>query len=327
MQRALKATLGLAISIACMWLAFRSVSLSQLWAVLPSIPVETVVACLAVGSSTLFLRSIRWRILLQSSEPVSVRTAFAVNAAGQMGNAILPARVGDLFRATNLGRAGLSSGFALATVVVERVLDAGALVLISSLVLAGREGDAPWLAQASRLVAVAAVAGLAFTILLPRLEGPILRLSGVVAPVRWKERVHALAQEFLLGLRSFHHARRAAGFLLLTFVIWLVDSTGVIVLAHGFGLRLALSQAVLLISALGLSSALPAAPGNLGVVQYVVVTVLASFGVARPEALGLGVILQLINIVTLSSWGLAGLWFLSARPHVAQTLVCENQVL
>lgn len=296
-----------------MLLAFRSVSLNQLWAVLPSIPVETVALCLVLGSSTLLLRSMRWRILLQSSEPVSIGTAFAVNAAGQMGNAILPARVGDLFRATNLGRAGLNSGFVLATVVVERVLDAGALVLISALVLAGRESRAMWLIRASRLVAVAAFLGLALTILLPRFETLILKLAGAAAPSRWQARIEQLISQFLLGLRSFHHAGRAAGFLLMTFVIWLVDSSGVIVLAHGFGLKLALSQSVLLITAMALSSAVPAAPGNLGVLQYVIVTVLATFGVARTEALGLGLILQAINTVTLSFWGLAGLWFLSAR--------------
>jgi len=96
----------------------------------------------------------------------------------------------------------------------------------------------------------------------------------------------------------------------------------VVVLAHGLGSRLALAQAVLLISALALSSAVPAAPGNLGVVQYVAVTVLATFGVARPEALGFGVILQALTTVTLSFWGLTGLWFLSARnPSSARVAV------
>jgi len=313
MKRAIKTAAGIAISIVCMLLAFRSVSLTELWSVLPSIPIQTVALCFVLSSITLFLRSVRWRLLLEASEPVSLGIAFSVNSAGQMGNQILPARVGDLFRATNLGRAGLNTSFVLATVVVERILDAGVLVLISASVLAGRASDAPWLLRASRLVAVAAVAGLAVIILLPRFEAIILTLSRRFAPRRFQARIDGLISEFLVGLRSFHHARRAAGFLALTFVIWLVDSTGVVVLAHGFGIALALPQAVLLISALALSSAVPAAPGNLGVIQYVAVTVLGSFGVARLNALGLGLVLQALTIATVSLWGLGGLWFLSAR--------------
>jgi hypothetical protein len=41
-----------------------------------------------------------------------------------LGNNLLPARLGDVFRATNLGRAGIRSGYALATVFVERVGEA-----------------------------------------------------------------------------------------------------------------------------------------------------------------------------------------------------------
>src|SRR6185436_16729894 len=92
---------------------------------------------------------------------------FAVNSAGQLGNNILPARLGDLFRATNLGRVGISSGFALATVLVERVLDTGFLVFLSAQALS-RIGEVPeWLARGSRVLGYVACGGLAVALLLP----------------------------------------------------------------------------------------------------------------------------------------------------------------
>jgi uncharacterized protein (TIRG00374 family) len=274
MGRYLKIGAGIVISSVCLWLAFRSVSMGQVWTAAAAISSRTILACFVLGSSTLFLRAVRWRILLEASEPLPLATAFAVNSAGQMGNMILPARLGDLFRATNLGRAGLGTGFVLATVVAERVLDAGFLVLVSASALATFSDLPAWLTRSARLLAVAALAGLAVAVLLPRLEIRILKLIARVAPYRAQPRLTRLTAQFLSGLRSFHHARRASGFLFWTVVVWGLDAGSIMVLAHGMGIALSPTDAALVLTSIALASVVPAAPGNLGVLQYVAVNVL-----------------------------------------------------
>jgi hypothetical protein len=69
-----------------------------------------------------------------------------------------------------------------------------------------------------------------------------------------------------------------------------------------------LGQSLILLSALGLSSAIPSTPGYVGVYQFVAVTVLVPFGFSRAEALAFILISQVLNYLVVSFWGLIGLW-------------------
>jgi uncharacterized membrane protein YbhN (UPF0104 family) len=73
------------------------------------------------------------------------------------------------------------------------------------------------------------------------------------------------------------------------------------------------TEAALALTSIALAGVVPAAPGNLGVLQYVAVSVLVPLGAARAQALSLALILQVLSTTTLSLWGAGSLWFLSAR--------------
>jgi uncharacterized protein (TIRG00374 family) len=277
------------------------------------VPAGTLAICFLLGSTTLFLRTLRWRILLAARAPLGVGIVFRVNCAGQLGNIALPARLGDLYRATSLGRAGLKTGFTLATVLVERILDAGFLVMIAAMILAGSAAMPVWLSAGARMLAGAALAGLLVTLVLPRFESRLAAVVQNILPERWRPRAAAFLNQFLHGLRSFQHVGRASSFLVLTAIIWVIDSFSVVVIGKGLGLALSPVTAALLISALALASAIPAAPGNLGVYQLVAISVLGTTGVAREPALSLALLMQAMTLLTLAAWGLPSFWSLSTR--------------
>jgi len=310
---ALRFAAGLAVSTGCLLLAARSVPLRELWSIARALPVWVAVLYLSVASSSLFLRALRWRLLLAGARPVPAGIVFAVNSAGQMGNSLLPARLGDVFRATTLGPAGISSGFALATVFVERVLDTGFLVLLSAVALGSIAAVPAWLARASRVLAGVALGGMAFALLLPLFEASILRAGERCVPGRWLARFRGLVEQFVLGLRSLRNPRRVLGFLLLTVAIWSLDGAGAWVLGRGVGAMLSPALTVLLLTSVALSSAVPLAPGNLGVYQMVAVAVLTPLGIARARALVLAVALQFLITANLLFWGLGSVWYLGGR--------------
>lgn len=310
--KALRVCAGLAVSVVCLALAARSVSFRELRTVAASLPIRFALLYLGIASFSLFLRGLRWWVLLSSARPVPRALVFAVNSAGQMGNFLLPARLGDVFRATNLGRAGISGGFALATVFVERVLDTVFLVFLSGIAL-GNLREAPiWLVRGSRAMTVVACGGIAFAVLLPYFEPLVLRLGEACLPRRWRSLWRGLVEQFVLGLRSLRDARRVLGFAVLTIAIWTLDGAGLWALASGFGVQLSPGTTLLVMTALALSSAVPVAPGNLGVYQMVGVAVLAPFGVARARALALGLTLQLLIVANLLMWGLGSVAYLSS---------------
>jgi uncharacterized protein (TIRG00374 family) len=313
LAQALRFGVGLAVSAGCLLLAARSVPMRELWSIARSLPIWVAALYLCAASASLFLRAVRWRLLLVAARPVPVGIVFAVNSAGQMGNNLLPARLGDVFRATNLGPVGISGGFALATVFVERVLDTGFLVFLSGVALSSISQVPAWLARASRVLAGVACGGLAFALLVPLFEPAILRAGEACVPGRWLATFRRLVEQFVLGLRSLRHPRRVLGFVLLTVAIWSLDGAGAWAVGRGVGAELSPVLTVLLLTSVALSSAVPLAPGNLGVYQMVAVAVLTPLGIERARALALALALQFLIIANLLFWGLGSVWFLGGR--------------
>ena len=124
-----------------------------------------------------FLRSLRWRILLNAEAWFSVGTVFWANMAGYLGNNFLPARAGELIRSFLISsRSSLSKTYVLTTALGERLMDVIALVLWSSLVLLGVDPKPRWMEDLSRTMAMVAGAGAVAIMVLPHTGGLVENL-------------------------------------------------------------------------------------------------------------------------------------------------------
>jgi hypothetical protein len=86
------------------------------------------------------------------------------------------------------------------------------------------------------------------------------------------------------------------------------DAFGVMAGARALGLEVSFRVALLLLTGLGLGSALPSTPGYVGIYQFVAVTVLVPFGIGRDEALAYILVAQALNSVVMLAFGLPGLY-------------------
>ncbi len=293
-----------------MYLALRKVSWAELWQTLLSIRLEYIGIGLLTNTLALAARAMRWGVLVSAQKRTRPLSMFWATAAGYMGNNFLPARAGELVRSIMLGKeAGISASFVLATALTERLMDVIALVMIGAWVISTIALSLPvWLYSAIQWMALAGLAALAIFLLAPRMGKWILKLLGFLhLPEKWQARLNDLVSQFLLGARALVHPGRAAAFVLLTAVVWAVDGMGNVIFSHGMGLSLRFDQALLLLVALGLSSALPSTPGFVGIYQYVAVTVLPAFGWTPSQALAYILAGQAVNVATISIWGLIGM--------------------
>jgi uncharacterized membrane protein YbhN (UPF0104 family) len=117
-----------------------------------------------------------------------------------------------------------------------------------------------------------------------------------------------ILEQILFGLRAFHDARRLLLFMALTAVIWFLDAASMLVGALSVGISLTLPMSCLLITGLGLGSALPSTPGYVGIYQFVAVEVLTPFGFPRATVIAYMVLVQMLQYVTTGIWGLLALW-------------------
>lgn len=298
--------LAILLAAALLYFSLRGIAWKQVWLTLSRAKPSYIALWVLLSSGSLFLRALRWRILLRSAAPVKVSTAFWATAAGYLGNNYLPARAGELIRSVMVSyHAGLTKTFVLTTAFLERLCDAVALVLFSSIVLLTLPSPPGWFAHAAKPFAILGLCGVAAIAITPRLESLwTVIVSRTPVPQSIREKLLRAIGQILTGMRAFHSGPRLLAFILFTAVIWYTDILGIMVGAQALGLHLNLPVAFLLIAGLGLGSALPATPGYVGIYQFVAVSVLDPFGFSKADAIALILLFQALQYVVITFWGL-----------------------
>jgi uncharacterized membrane protein YbhN (UPF0104 family) len=296
--------LSVPLAAVLLYLSLRGVDWKGVWRTIAGARWGFLAAGCGCSCFSFFLRSLRWRILLNAEGRLSVGTVFSATMAGYLGNSFLPARAGELVRTLAIGaRSSLSKTYILTTALSERLMDAIALVLWSSVILLGVQAKPRWMVDLSRTTALVAGAGALAIALLPHMEGLC------------RNRLPRFAGQVLLGVRAFHNLGRLLGFTALTVAIWMTDAFGVMLGAYGLHLHFSFTVAMLLLTGLGLGSALPSTPGYVGIYQFVAVTVLTPFGIGRDAALAYILVAQASACVVTLALGLPSLYWATASPR------------
>jgi glycosyltransferase 2 family protein len=263
--------LGLLISGICLWYTFKGVDLSALLKGMSRVGVGWVMASVLAGLFSLVIRAIRWRVLLASVRSVDTGALVSATFVGMMANNLLPARLGEFVRAWVLARREqIPVPTVLATIVIERLMDVFAALMILGLCLASLPGlgsAAGLFKQVGFGVLAVASAGLGVLFILVRYPHPILasaeRWSRHLSP-RWTVRALDPLRAFLEGLWVFRSGARLAGAAGLSLVIWALAIGSFHVLAEGFRLGLTPLQTALVFVIVLFGVALPSAPGFVG---------------------------------------------------------------
>ncbi len=316
---------SLLLAATLFFLSVRKVEWGQVFRIFMTVRFGWVALSLTGGSLALLLRSLRWRLLLTAETPVSVTNTFWSVVAGYFGNYFLPARAGEFVRTYMISRGTmLSKSYVLTTALSERIVDAMALVVISAVVMLGIPNSPDWISRLSRIFAIVTFGSIVVIAMLPRFEKQFLNfLHRLPVPEKLKGTLNQILLGVLSGIRSFHSGPRLANFLAFTSAIWFLDAIGTILTARALGMHMPLSIAFLLITALGLGSALPATPGYVGIYQFVAVSVLVPFGFSANEAMAYILFAQILAYLMITLWALIGFSryknvfrsaFASARP-------------
>jgi uncharacterized protein (TIRG00374 family) len=320
--------LAAALAVVLLFLAVRGVSWEEMIKTVRQSDPAILALALVLITINLFLRGMRWGILLSGEHKLRPFTMFWATADGYLGNALLPARAGELIRSAIVGiKTGIGTSYVFATALTERIIDAVVLVLVGLVLLPGISGFPDWVPTALTIMAIAGTIGLILFLALPFTEGFLHKiLKKLPFPDTWKSKLSDILGRFVLGTRAFVNPIRAAGFLGFTPIIWLLDGFITVELANALSLSLSLSQALLLMVALGLASALPSTPGYVGIYQFVATTVLPVFGLTRSQSLTFILLYQGLGILTYLFWGLISMPVLNIKPSQLRTPV-ENHAV
>jgi uncharacterized protein (TIRG00374 family) len=225
------------------------------------------------------VRVVRWGLLLEPVGHVSFRRVNSASAVGFMLLSILPLRLGELARPLIVARPPpgggrpLARGGALASCVVERLIDSlaiGVLGIVALRLLATTGKAADFARHASVVVTVGfAALCVALTIAFFTRERtvPLVRRTLGRISAGLGQRVARLLDNFIGGLHLGSPARVLA-VLALTVVHWALHAYGFWLMATAFGLPLTALMACTVLAANVVGVMIPAGPGMVGTSQF-----------------------------------------------------------
>ena len=294
---------GLLISVAFLYLAFRKIDYRDLWSTLVSVRYWWLLPGLAIYFVGVLVRAWRWQFLLTPLKKVSIKTLFPIINIGYMGNNVFPLRMGEVLRAVVLKRhESVSISGSLATIVVERIFDAvvviGFVLLnLGELVALPGSGIFTQLSSLATWAVGIFLAGLAVFVLIAVFPKPAQKvIHGViekVIPEKGRKALIDVADKFLDGLMSLRSPAQALMILLTSILIWLLETGLYWSVDQALGLGLNFGQLMLLNGVVNLVLLIPAAPGGLGTFDAAVRTMLEAYGIVAELALGYALVLRI----------------------------------
>jgi uncharacterized protein (TIRG00374 family) len=315
--------IGAVIGTAALVLAFRHVEWSGVASALRNTRPSMLFAALLLSAVTLVLNTTRWWLLFAPEH--RERNWFVLAGAiliGQTANVVIPARAGEIARMYLVGtRERVSKTRVGATIVVEKVTDLGVFALCVGFLLVAMTLPA-WVMRSGTAVAVTSGVLVVVLLGLSFWSGALLRGIEAMAghfPDRWAARLIAFSQAALDGLRPLRDWRAGLAIWFLAAAVLAFSIAVNYVLFLSLGLSLSPLAAVFLTVILRIGSAPPSLPGKVGLVQYLVVVALATFGVDRTTALTYSFVLYAVAILPVLLAGVACLFaFRWSEPRTAE---------
>jgi uncharacterized protein (TIRG00374 family) len=300
---------------------FRSVDLPELGRQLRAAHWGWALLSTALAPFGLWVRARRWWYLLPpGANPPNLLPAIMI---GYMANNVLPLRAGEIVRVYIVARRWRAVGSSahahpfwttLATLVVERVLDSLAIVLILAVLVL--------LVPVPRFLEVAALTVLAIdligiAVLIALVAAPdrcarlVARLTG-----RWprlQQRALAVFRTFVYGLDGIRTPAHIVPLILWTVGVWLAPALAAWTMLEALNLRLPFVASWAILAFVGLGISIPSAPGYVGVFHAAAVLAVGLFGVAQAPALGYALLFHASQIVPVTVIG----WLYLLREQVS----------
>lgn len=310
--RLLQAAFGTALGLGCLWVVLQWADVGEVRKLLGDADSRFLLLALMTYLADLSLRAVRWRTLMTGVHRLERSEALVALVVGYAVNNVLPARLGELFRADFCKRRyGISGTYALGSIILERLLD-GAMVLAmltTGVLLLDHAGGAGSTIR-NVLIGGGIVAVLACCFIWLVLSGHVRHRAD---SLRWlTQRLKFLEESFkVVRTRAF-----AQG-LALSLPVWLLESLAIWLVLHALDLSLGPAALLCLVGVASLSTLLPSAPAYMGSYHAAYALILVLVGSTVSAGVAAATSVQLFLLAPVTILGLLTLLYLSiVRPVV-----------
>lgn len=311
---------GIALAALFLWLVLRQISVDDIGAAFDSANTGLILLAVAAFCIGYACRIERWRLMLVHDNP-ALRWAHC--AGPFMGcvatNNVLPFRAGDVLRAFGFNRRlGTSAAAALATVVVERLLDLLMVSAFLGIALAWFGTSTSRLLGVGGAFLVAGAIVILLVLLLPSMFKPLAHAAVRLLSMRFPNAGHMAGAQVDKLFGALEHMAKGATMAALvgwSALAWLAE--GIVFWLCAMALpSVAQPLAAWLALPIGtLATAIPSTPGFVGTFDYFVMQAMAAPGNSAAASTAFALLVH--TVLWLPPTILGGAWLLA---HPAKQL-------
>ena len=301
--------LGLMVGGGFLYLAFRNVRFAELRSAFGRFEVWWLIPAVMVSLLLQVFRAWRWQLELYPLERIGLGRLWIVTSIAYMAINVLPARLGEFVRPWLLSRRStVSFSNVVGNLLIEKTADSMVIVFYILVGLTTTAHLPTWVRRGALFPAGAAVVLVLLVVLLWwRGESFVDRWVVRYLPERFGAALMRVLRALIDGMRILPNARLVLAVIGVSVALWFLPILSSYILIRAFQFAVPFNAALVVFIFIGFGTALPQAPGMIGVYQYACELALGIFGVSRVDALAYGLVLNAIQLATLVGQGLVAL--------------------
>jgi uncharacterized protein (TIRG00374 family) len=299
MKKWLRYLIAIVLTAVTLYLSFRNLDWRTLLESLSRIHLFWVILAVVNSLLSVYLLGCRWQVLLRSNLDIKTLEIFKVTTLSQYVNILVPGRFGEIFKAWLVSRRHRCSGsYVLGTVVVDKIFDFFAMVILGILV--------PIFFVFKEKFKEYTFALVVCLLLVPLFILMIWKKEKIRQWIIWITRIfpkkfnlrQRVVNFFEKGIEAFEllkSAKTVIQLVLLTFFIILSMGLTNFFLFQAFNLKLSIWHALVLQLILIIGMAPPSVPGKIGIFEYAVIFAFSTFGIDKSLAFSYGLVLHVVG--------------------------------
>lgn len=261
---------------------------------------------------TLYLRGIRWKMLLLGDKKYTSFELGEVFTVGSMLNIYLPARAGDVYRAYYLGKTKDESKMKIfGSIILERTLDGICVFLILLFaILAYCKQD--WILNIAYLIGIIFIGSFVVMYLIFKFNkvdfvcDKLIEFCKKLPKADFFEKIikkiNQGTNSFVEGFEVLNSLKFSSGSFFMSVIIWLLECVVAIIIINSFHLSLGFSAGFFVISLISFSTMIPSTSVFLGPYQYAYILALSIYGVDKSTTLAIstlhqGVLMLILTVI------------------------------
>ena len=302
--------LEVVISLGFLALALRGINFHDLWDALRRANYLWLVPGVLLIVALLFWKGWRWQVLFQPEHRLPFSSVFTAMCAGYLASNVFPARAGELARLVLLvSEQPVSVARTLSTIIVERLLDLLALIVVLVFLLPFVSLPADLTALA-RGIALTALVGTVALLVFSSWKERLLRWAhAILRHLRFLDRpqIYTALEHLLDGFAALR-GRKGVWLILNSVIGWYAVVGMAWAAGKALGLDVPLTAIIFAVVVTTLWMLVPSSPGYIGVFHYWAAWAVMQFGVPREQAVSFAVLWHAANYLLLSTAGVIALW-------------------